>query len=212
MVLIPLLVTILILRYLVVLIELVSSPFVQLIVDRSVVQDIPGGTQLTWLGFSILTLGFFYLLGTLVTGPRGQNRVNDVLNAVLSRIPVVKTIYGVAHQATEALSAPMAQAFSRVVFVEWPRPGVRAMGLVTGQCMIPGDDRIMLVIYIATVPNPTSGMLAIIPEDEVGDSDITVEDAMKIIFSGGIVLPDSMKFGSPVELPRGVTGTGGDDR
>ncbi|MCH8808368.1 MAG: hypothetical protein IH993_00815 [Proteobacteria bacterium] len=48
----------------------------------------------------------------------------------------------------------------------------------------------MLVIYIPTVPNPTSGMLAIVSEDEVTETDITVEEAMKVVFSGGIVLPE----------------------
>ena len=50
------------------------------------------------------------------------------------------------------------------------------------------------MVYIATVPNPTSGMLAVVPDDDVTDTDITVEDAMKVIFSGGIVLPEGMRI------------------
>jgi uncharacterized membrane protein len=59
----------------------------------------------------------------------------------------------------------------------------------------------MLVIYVPTVPNPTSGMLAIMAETEVIDTDITVEEAMKVIFSGGIVLPETMRLG-PLLAPR----------
>ena len=55
---------------------------------------------------------------------------------------------------------------------------------------MPSDDRMMLGVYIPTVPNPTSGMLAIVSEDEVTETAITVEEAMKVVFSGGIVLPE----------------------
>ena len=193
LVLIPLLITLLIVRYMVAVVEAFLSPLVSVLMDRTFIQDIPRAHLITWAVVLILTLAFFYLLGTLATGPRWQKRVAAVQNAILSRIPVVKTIYSVAHQATEILSAPMQPRSSRVVFLEWPRPGIRAMGLVTGQCHLPGDPRKMLAVYIATVPNPTSGMLAVVPEDEVTDTDITVEDAMKVIFSGGIVLPEGMR-------------------
>ena len=194
LVLIPLLITLIIVRYLVAAIDALLSPIVEVFTDRTFVQNIPGATSITWAVVIILTLAFFYLLGMLATGPRWQKRMSAVQNAILSRIPVVKTIYSVAHQATETLSDPMQPISSRVVFLEWPRQGIRAMGLVTGQCRLPGDPRKMLVVYIATVPNPTSGMLAVVPEDEVTDTDITVEDAMKVIFSGGIVLPEGMRI------------------
>ncbi len=194
LVLIPLFITLLIVRYLVAAVEALFNPLVTLLTDRTFIQNVPGSVLITWAVVLLLTLAFFYLLGALATGPRWQKRVSAVQNAILSRIPVVKTIYSVAHQATETLSAPMQPISSRVVFIEWPRPGIRAMGLVTGQCRLPGDPRRMLVVYIATVPNPTSGMLAVVPEEEVTDTDITVEDAMKIIFSGGIVLPEDMRI------------------
>ncbi len=203
LVLIPMLVTLLIVRYFIIAIaEGLFSPAVDLILDQSIVREIPGATPITWLVVLLLALVFFYLLGGLVTGSGGQNRVVSVQNAVLSRIPVVNRIYGVARQTTEALSASSRHEFSRVVFLEWPRPGVRAMGLVTGRCTLPDEDRALLIVYIATVPNPTSGMLAIVPEDEVSETDMTVEDAMKIVFSGGIVLPDMMRPENPVMLPR----------
>ena len=139
LVLIPLLITLLIVRYLVAAIDALLSPIVEVFTDRTFVQNIPGATSITWAVVIILTLAFFYLLGMLATGPRWHNRMSAVQNAILSRIPVVKTIYSVAHQATETLSDPMQPISSRVVFLEWPRPGIRAMGLVTGQCHLPGD-------------------------------------------------------------------------
>ena len=135
----------------------------------------------------VLSLVTLYIVGAFFAG----QRLRTWQDAVLTRIPIVRSIYGVARQATEALSTPGAGHFSRVVFVEYPRPGLRAMGFVTGHYT---DDREdggrQVVVYIPTVPNPTSGMMAWVPEEEVVDADFTVEEAMKAVFSGGIVLPN----------------------
>ncbi|MCE2457218.1 MAG: DUF502 domain-containing protein [Dehalococcoidia bacterium] len=203
--LIPLFITILILRYLVGFAGSVISPFVGFVISRPFLEDIPGATLLVWAAVTGSVLAVFYFLGMLVTGEKGQNRVAMATNAFLGRIPIVKSIYDVANQTTHALSTPRENAFSRVVFLEWPRPGVRALGLVTGQCVLPHDERTMLVIYIATVPNPTSGMLAVIPEDEVIDAGISVEQAMKIIFSGGIVIPEGLR--ETITVVKGETAT-----
>ena len=210
LVIIPLLVTFLILRYLVAILENLLRPIAMLLLRVPYMGQVPASTLLAWLIAVSGVLAFLYVLGWIVTGERGQRSVKVALNSVLDRIPVVGKIYTVANQATEAISTPMSSQYSRVVFLDWPREGVRAMGLVTGQYYVPAEDRVMLTIYIATVPNPTSGMLAVIPEDEVIETDISVEDAMKIIFSGGIVLPDMMQVGDQVafahrgrELDRG---------
>ena len=203
LVIIPLLVTFLILRYLIVITAGLIGPVTRLILEIPYIGEVHIGqvaasTPIAWIASISAILLFLYLLGWLVTGERGQRSVKAVLNSILDRIPVVGKIYTVANQATEAIATPMSSQYSRVVFLDWPRDGVRAMGLVTGQYYVPNEDRVMLAIYIATVPNPTSGMLAIIPEDDVIETDISVEDAMKIIFSGGIVLPDMMRVGDEV--------------
>ena len=134
-----------------------------------------------------LILALFYTIGAFFSGKRS----NALQDAVLTRIPVVRTIYGVARQVTEAISSPMGHHFSRVVFVEWPRPGVGAMGFVTGHLGggVQGEEP-LVAVYIPTVPNPTSGMLAFFSEEDVTETNITVQEAMKTIFSGGLVLPD----------------------
>ena len=195
LVIIPLLVTFLILRYLVVIFESLLRPITTLVLRIPYMEQALASTVLAWTIAITGVLVFLYALGWIVTGERGQRSVKAALNSVLDRIPIVGKIYTVANQATEAISTPMSSQYSRVVFLDWPREGVRAMGLVTGQYYVPNEDRVMLAIYIATVPNPTSGMLAILPEEDVIETDISVEDAMKIIFSGGIVLPDMMRVG-----------------
>ena len=189
-VLVPLLVTFLVLR---VVIDYV---------DRIFIGD-EGGLLTRWLGddtplnfpgvgflFAIVLL---YLIGVLVAGRAGKRAVSWQ-NAVLTRVPVVRGIYGLAKQAADAMSSPISSEYRRVVFVEWPRPGFLALGFVTSNSRHPVDPNgeTLLVVYIPTVPNPTSGNLAFIPESEVIETELTMEEAMKIVFSGGTVLPDKL--------------------
>ena len=193
---IPLLVTLIILRYLIAILESLLSPVTSLILEIPYMGGVPASTPIAWFIAVTAVLVFLYALGVIVTGDRGRRSVKAVLDSLLDRIPIVGKIYTVANQATEAISTPMNSDYSRVVFLDWPREGVKAMGLVTGQYYVPAEDKMMLTIYIATVPNPTSGMLAIVAEEDVTETDISVEDAMKIIFSGGIVLPNIMRVGN----------------
>ena len=199
LVLVPLMVTLLIVNYLVISMRTIFRPSVNIIIQNRYLEGVPAITPLAWLVLVVVLVAFFYFVGALVMAG-SRRRVVQLQSAILSRIPVVKTIYGVARQATDALATSQ-HSFSRVVLLEWPRPGITAMGFVTGHCHLPADNRTMLVVYIPTVPNPTSGMLAILPESEVIDTDITVEEAMKVVFSGGIVLPEAMRFG-PLLTPR----------
>ena len=173
LVLVPLLITLLILFYGFAYVDTITRPLVK-------------GTPLDFPGIGVaLTLVVFYVIGVSFAG----KRTKAWQDAVLTRIPVVRTIYGVARQATETLSSPQSHHFLRVVFVEWPRPGFRALGFVTGH--LPTEEGPSLaVVYIPTVPNPTSGNLAWIEEDQLIEADLSVEEAMKVIFSGGIVLPN----------------------
>ena len=139
-------------------------------------------------------LALLYFFGTLMTLRVGRMAV-DVKVAVLSNIPLVKNIYGVAKQATDSLTTPSGQQVNRVVLVEWPRPGLFALGFTTGHSHPEHpDDALLVVVYIPTVPNPTSGNLAFVREEEVYATDLSMEEAMKIVFSGGVILPENMKL------------------
>ena len=165
--------------------------------------DVPG------IGFA-LTLALLYIIGAFFAGRRLQHW-QDV---VLTKIPIVRGIYTVARQATQALSSPVGARYRRVVFVEWPRPGVLALGFVTGQIESPGDGHPSTVaVYIPTVPNPTSGMLAWLPEDQIIETHLSVEQAMKAVFSGGIVLPESPEMAglaSRIGAPEAEEASGAD--
>ena len=164
------------------------------------------GTPLDFPGVGVaFTIGMLYIIGLLVAAEAGRRAVSWQ-NSVLSRIPVVKSIYGVARQATDSLISPTGHQFSRVVFIQWPREGFLAIGFITGQCPSPVKDGAdLLVVYIPTVPNPTSGNLAFVSENEIVEKNLTVEEAMKIVFSGGMVLPEHMSV-QPASDQTGLPG------
>ncbi len=139
-------------------------------------------------------LTLLYFFGTLMTLKIGRMAVNLQVT-LLSHIPLIKNIYGVAKQATDSLITPSGQEVNRVVLIEWPRPGLFALGFTTGHSHANSpEDPVLVVVYIPTVPNPTSGNLAFVREEDVHATDITMEEAMKIVFSGGVVVPESMKL------------------
>jgi uncharacterized membrane protein len=201
LVLVPLLITLVVVNFLFVGFARMFRPLIDLMKESPYVRELP--VSVVWLTFTLALLLSLYIVGALVASRAGRRRVVAWQGAVLSRIPIVKTIYSVAHQATEALSSPLGHEFSRVVFLEWPRPGMRALGFVTGHSHALGDDgRSLVVVYIPTVPNPTSGNLAFVAEDEVIETELSIEDAMKVVFSGGIVLPDGLRAKYISSLPR----------
>ena len=145
----------------------------------------------------------FYLVGLVVSTRIGKT-IMDRNHDVLHHVPIVKPIYGVTHQATTSISGQF--RFTRAVFLEWPREGMIALGLVTGHAhrerkdvMDENEPQSMAVVYIPSVPNPTSGNLALAMEDDLMETDLTVEDAMKLVFSAGIALPESVSI---ARLPR----------
>ena len=156
----------------------------------------------TGIGLLVLIV-VFYTVG-LVISKRFGRRTMDLIGEVLSRIPVVRTIFGVAQQAATVLTSQ--QNFSRVVFLEWPREGMAAMGFVTGRVHSTERAESLVLVYIPTIPNPTSGNMALVLEDHVMETDLTVEDAMKLVFSGGIVLPEAVSLArvSQVEMDHPV--------
>ena len=166
------------------------------------------GQPWDFTGIGIIVLFFlFYFVGLLVAIPPGR-KMMDALNFVLARTPIVKTIFGVTKQATTAITSQY--NFSRVVFLEWPREGMIAMGFVTGRIYSYDDDHSVAVVYIPTVPNPISGNMAFVLENDVIETDLSVEAALKLIFSGGIVLPETINFArvprDPDDVHHSLTG------
>jgi uncharacterized membrane protein len=148
------------------------------------------------LGFEIPGLGIFlaivllYLIGVVASNWVGREFFRG-LEMLSGRIPLIKTVYHVGRQLTDALSIPGKQGFKRVVLLESFRPGIWSVGFVTG-VIEDGANRgeNLLKIFIPTAPNPTAGFMILIKESEVRDLSWSVKDAMNMIISGGLVSPE----------------------
>ena len=125
-----------------------------------------------------------YLAGLLATNVLGT-QILKLGDELLSRIPIVKSIYSSSKQLTKVFKEGQS-SYRRAVFVEWPRPGIKAIGFVTAEVERNGTR--MVVVYVPTMPNPTSGFALFFPEDEVYECGMTVEDALKFVVSGGVVV------------------------
>lgn len=125
-----------------------------------------------------------YLTGLLATNVLGT-RLLRWGDRLLSRIPLVKSIYTSSKQLTQVFKEGKT-SYRRAVFVEWPRKGVRAVGFVTAEVVRDGER--LVVVYVPTMPNPTSGFALFFREDEVTESGMTVEEAVKFVVSGGMVV------------------------
>ena len=160
----------------------------------SFVRSLPGVQGRPWdftgIGLIVVIL-LFYVAGT-IDSTRPGRKFMQFKDTVLAHIPVVKLFYGVTKQAMQSLTSPA--TFTRVVFIEWPREGMVAMGFVTGRVYSSDKSESMVVVYVPTVPNPTSGNMAFVVEDDVIETDLTVDNAMKLVFSGGIVLPEMISL------------------
>ena len=134
----------------------------------------------------------FYLVGLIVSTTPGR-KFMDGFGNITGHIPVAKVVYNVMRQAMASIGSSKGN-FSRVVFVEWPREGMIAMGFVTGRVYSQEKSASLVSVYIPTVPNPTSGNMAFVFEDDVIETNLKPDDAMKLVFSGGIVLPDTVNL------------------
>ncbi len=174
LVILPIGITVVILKFFFDLLDPVLQPVVDLLPGP----DIPG------LGF--LALMFLLYLAGLITAHVLGRRVIDLAHRVLEVIPVVKGIYGTTRSAIEMLSGNNGHRYSSVVLIDFPRPGTRAIGLVTSRMFDSNGDE-TLAVYIPTTPIPSSGFLVIVAASEVIPTDMSVEDAMRVVISGGIL-------------------------
>ena len=136
------------------------------------------------------------LFGILLIGLMARNIVGrwllDLGERILQAIPLAGSVYKTLKQLLETLLQDSKDKFSRVVLVEYPRKGIWALGFVTGSMNKDFQGRFpnpMLNVFIPTTPNPTSGWYAIVPEQEVIPLSLSVEEAFKLLISGGIVTP-----------------------
>lgn len=142
------------------------------------------GLRIPGMGFlAVLVLIFF-------TGLAARNYLGGKLigfgEKILTKIPLISRIYVALQQISHAFLAQKRAIFKEAVLVEYPRKGIYAIGFVTSQM----EEGRMLSIFLPTTPNPTSGYLLFLPREEAIPLQMTVEDALKLVISGGAVAPE----------------------
>lgn len=150
-----------------------------------------------WLGIDIPGFGVLIsLLVLLGTGMLAANFFGRQLFAfwerLVHRVPLVRSIYGSVKQVTQSFLEPGSNSFKKVVLVEYPRRDMWSMAFQTadhfsaGQAQLETDH---VMVFIPTTPNPTSGFLLIVPANEVKEMNLSVEEAIKMVISLGVVQP-----------------------
>jgi uncharacterized membrane protein len=129
-------------------------------------------------------------LGFMATNVIGVHVVTAV-DKLLLRIPLVAVIYRPLKQVIDAFRGlgGAKQSFKRVVYIDYPVPGMRMIGFATGQYCDPQNGKAMTCVLLPTAPSPMTGFLLVVDSDKVSDAPITIEEAMKMIISGGLVVP-----------------------
>ena len=176
-VLIPVITSVLVLRFLFNISDGVFGPLIARLTGVS----IPGVGVIT--GIVIITV-----TGLLAANYFGS-RLIKVAETALSKMPVVRGIYLISKQIVDAFFHPETTPFRKVCVVEYPRKGVYTIGFVTRE--LPGDETSepMVGIFVAATPNPTFGFYIIVPRSEVTYLDVPVDEGLKMVVSGGIIIP-----------------------
>lgn len=150
--------------------------------------QLPGWVEVL---ISILAFVLLVLLVGIVAGRVVGQRLLGYGESVILRIPVIKTIYSAAKQVVDAISLSNHNTFKSVVVVEYPMPGIKTVGFLTGTTLDQEGKRWGRV-FIPMSPLPTSGFLHLVPIQNVGVSDMSVEEAFKMLISGGFIAPETL--------------------
>ena len=154
-----------------------------------------------YIGFDIPGVGvvasllIIFFTGLIAANVLGQKLVR-LWEALLARIPVVKSIYYSVKQVSDTLFSSSGQAFRKALLVQYPREGAWTIAFLTGQ---PGGDAAnhlrgdYVSVYVPTTPNPTSGFFLMMPREDVIELDMSVDEALKYIISMGVVAPPLRK-------------------
>ncbi|MBA3067211.1 MAG: DUF502 domain-containing protein [Hyphomonas sp.] len=147
----------------------------------------------------IILLLFLTLLGSVATNFLGNYFVS-LTDRVLTRVPVVRSVYSVFKQIRDVFQSNSAGQYKEVVMIQFPTEGSWAIGFVAGA--VKGEMRHRLGtefigVFVPTTPNPTSGFLVYAKASDVVKLDMTIEEGAKVIFSGGLVIPEYPATGKP---------------
>jgi uncharacterized membrane protein len=198
----PLLVTYLIFSFLVGILAKVGLPVVWVLAAI-----FPGDwINQPWVQFLlavVLTLVVLYLVGRVTSQVVGRQALR-VFEAALARLPFVAKIYNSVRKLIDTMMSKD-DSVQRVVLVEFPMPGQRALGFLTRTLIDSSNGRILAAVLLPNAINPMSGLLQIMPIERVQETNLTVEQAMSMLMTGGTVGPEEILFTSTAGLAEATT-------
>ena len=168
------------------------------LLPQEVYDSLSDGITIPGVGLFI-AIGFFIIVGWFATNFLGK-LVISMSEYIVDRVPVIRTIYAAIKQIFETIMASQSQAFREVVMLEYPRKGIWSIGFVTGRSE--GEvqrltDQETINVFVPTTPNPTSGYLLFVPRNELKYMEMTVEEGVKLVISGGIISPPEKVMEKP---------------
>lgn len=180
----PLLVTVALINW---LIEI--SDMAVLLLPDTYRPEVLLGIDLPGMGI-LMALLFIIAIGAVTTHFVGSQLIR-LINRFMERIPLVRTVYKATRQLFEAMFSDHSKAFREVVMVQFPQPGSWVIGFVTGESALPAasDGNPSYSVFIPSTPLPTTGWLLFVEKSDVRHLDISVEEGMKLVLSGGALPP-----------------------
>ncbi len=150
--------------------------------------------------FSVfLTVFFLYLLGVLTANFLGRRLVH-VAEGLLERVPFVKTVYRATKQILGTFAGEPSQSFQRVALVPYPTKETRSIGFITGMTKDTHTGEELCMVFVPATPNPTSGFVFVLKRADVIELDWTVEEAIRVIISCGVLVPATIPLASSSQL------------
>jgi uncharacterized membrane protein len=141
----------------------------------------------------VITLLVIFITGVIAANFIGK-RVVELWDAIIGRIPLVRTVYSGVKQVAQTLFTPGGQSFRKVFLIEYPRKDVWTIAFQTAdattEILTAVGEKKMVSLYVPTTPNPTSGFLLMLPKDKVIELNMSVDQALKFVISLGVVQPD----------------------
>ena len=183
LVVVPLILTYLVLKFLFETIDGILQP----VIHKLLGYFVPG------LGI-VVTLLIIFLAGILSRNYVGT-RIYKIGERILSKLPIIRPIYSSAKQLLESVTGPSVKSFKEVALVEYPRKGSWVIGFISNHFEIAMNEKKInhISVFVPSTPTPVSGMVVILPVEDVYPIDMTIEEGIKFLVSGGVAAPGMIK-------------------
>jgi len=181
---IPVVVTYLVFRWLFEALDGIFQPVIIYFIGHS----LPG------LGLVAVVI-LVYLLGLVAANVIGRRMIHWI-DALMCRAPVIQYVYKAARQVVDAVRGLNQVPFKKVVIVEFPKSGMYSLGFITGKPLdLRGQKKVP--VFIPHTPNPMTGFLVLLAAEDIFDTDLTIDDAMRMVLSGGLLSPETIGQPAP---------------